>query len=99
MLISLFNTNGILSASTPTPAIRGGLWTISALALCFLATHLFLFAKSKKRNVSPPQTEEKPPQKEKEQAPATQEPVYYIVEKKRRRVKQSYGEPKEIRFR
>lgn len=97
MLISLFDTNGILSANTPTPAIRGGLWTVSALALCFLVTHLLLFAKSKKREISPAQTEEKPPQKE--QAPAKQEPVYYIVEKKRRRVKQSYGEPKEIRFR
>lgn len=86
----------ILSATSLPHALKGAIWTFGGLLLCFLITHLVLFVRSKQKE-EPPPTEEKPVAKE--QAPAKQEPVYYIVEKKRRRVKPSYGEPKEIKFR
>lgn len=77
--------------------LKGGLWTVSALTLCFLVTHLALFVNTKRKAQPPPIPQETPTKKE--PTPAVQEPVYYIVEKKRRRIKSSYGEPKEIRFR
>ena len=97
----LFPLSSVLLVS----AAQGFGGTILLFSLCFLGVHLAKIAvrgwrlydgtqdgKTSDKNAET--TESKS-----ETKPTVPEPIYYIVEKKRRRVKQSYGEPKEIRFR
>ena len=81
------------------PAILGILWLVVLFGVCFLAVHIAKLVKCgwlyQKKEDPPKPTEEK-----KEKAPEPKpsaEPVYYIVERKRK-TRQSYGEPKQIRF-
>ncbi len=82
-----------------TTAVFGVLWLTLLFGGCFLGVHIARLVKFgwlyQKKNDPPKPTEEK-----KEKAPEPKpsaEPVYYIVERKRK-TRQSYGEPKEIRF-
>lgn len=81
------------------PALFGVLWLALLFGGCFLIVHIARLVKFgwlyQKKEDPPAPTEEK---KEKTPEPKpSAEPVYYIVERKRK-TRQSYGEPKEIRF-
>lgn len=82
-----------------SPAIFGVFWLALLFGGCFLGVHIARLVRFgwlyQKKDVPTKPTEEK-----KEKAPEPKpsaEPVYYIVERKRK-ARQSYGEPKEIRF-
>ena len=85
-----------------SPAVFGILWLSLIFGLCFLGVHiarLVRFGWLYQKKQDDPKGEEKEKEK-KESAPKPKpsaEPVYYIVERKRK-PRQSYGEPKEIRF-
>ena len=82
-----------------TPVFFGVLWLVLLFGACFLGVHiarLVRFGWLYQKKAAPP----KPTEEKKEKAPEPKpsaEPVYYIVERKRK-TRQSYGEPKEIRF-
>lgn len=89
----------VLQNLLSAPAVFGVLWLVLLFGACFLGVHIARLVKfgwlyQKKEE---PQ---KPAEEKKEKAPEPKpsaEPVYYIVERKRK-TRQSYGEPKEIRF-
>ena len=88
-------TQNLLSASP----LLGILWLVLLFGACFLGVHIARLVKFgwlyQKKQTPPKPTEER---KEKTPEPKpSAEPVYYIVERKRK-TRQSYGEPKEIRF-
>ncbi len=74
-----------------TNIILGCIGIVLLFIISFLAVHTpaILQKTNKKRMENPPQS---PPQQ------TEVEPVYYIVEKKRKRVKETYSQPKQIRF-
>lgn len=82
-----------------SPAFFGVFWLALLFSGCFLGVHiarLVRFGWLYQKKETPP----KPAEEKKEKAPEPKpsaEPVYYIVERKRK-TRQSYGEPKEIRF-
>lgn len=86
-----------------TAAILGVFWLILIFSACFLAVHIvrlvcFGWLYQKQEKAQTPSEEKKEEKKEKAPEPKpSAEPVYYIVERKRK-PRQSYGEPKEIRF-
>ncbi len=82
-----------------TTAVLGVFWLFLIFGVCFLAVHIarlvcfgWLYQKQEKAQTETEEKKEKAP----EPKPSA-EPVYYIVERKRK-PRQSYGEPKEIRF-
>jgi len=80
--------------------VKGLLFSLLLLALCFFGIHLVILARlgwQYNKNPSPSPADEK---KEEKTTPAEkpQEPIYYIVERKTRRAKPAYGEPKQIDF-
>lgn len=92
--MSAYLLKNLLSA---TPAL-GVLWLILLFIVCFCGVHIARLVRFgwlyQKKN------EPKPSEEKKEKAPEPKpsaEPVYYIVERKRK-TRQSYSEPKEIRF-
>ena len=93
--------NNLLSAT----AFFGVFWLAVIFGGCFLGVHIARLVRFgwlyQKQEDAPKATNEKEGKEEKkEKAPEPKpsaEPVYYIVERKRK-TRQSYGEPKEIRF-
>ena len=82
-----------------TPAFFGVLWLAVLFGGCFLGVHiarLVRFGWLYQKKAEPPKANEEKKEKAPEPKPSA-EPVYYIVERKRK-TRQSYGEPKEIRF-
>lgn len=80
-------------------AVYGILWLVFLFLACFFGVHIARLVRFgwlyQKKKDEPKPTEEK---KEKTPEPKpSAEPVYYIVERKRK-TRQSYSEPKEIRF-
>lgn len=79
----------------------GIFWLILLFALCFVGVHVLRLARigqSYRKQERTVQKDEPVKEEPKQEAPpATSEPVYYIVERKKR-VKSSFGEPKQIRF-
>ena len=95
----IFSSQNLLLAG----AFFGVLWLCVLFVLCFLGVHIARLVKFgwlyKKKEEKPAPTQTKPAES-KEKTPEhrpSAEPVYYIVERKRK-TRQSYGEPKEIRF-
>ena len=76
---------------------QGFLWLIFLFVFCFFGVHILRLAII---GIQSFHTDEPDEEEIEKKAPSEQpkEPVYYIVEKKTRRVKSSYSEPKEIRF-
>ncbi len=90
--------NNLLAAT----AFLGVFWLAVIFGGCFLSVHIARLVKFgwlyQKKEEPPKPTEAKEEKKEKAPEPKpSAEPVYYIVERKRK-TRQSYGEPKEIRF-
>lgn len=89
-------------------ALLGVFWLAVIFGVCFFGVHIARLVRFgwlyQKKEEPQKATEEKEGKEEKaekkEKAPEPKpsaEPVYYIVERKRK-TRQSYGEPKEIRF-
>lgn len=93
--------NNLLS----TTAFFGAFWLAVIFGGCFLGVHIarlvrFGWLYQKKEESSKATNEKEGKEEKKEKAPEPKpsaEPVYYIVERKRK-TRESYGEPKEIRF-
>ena len=82
-----------------SPALFGILWLAVIFSVCFLGVHiarLVKFGWLYQKKSEPPKPAEEKQEKAPEPKPSA-EPVYYIVERKRKS-RQSYSEPKEIRF-
>lgn len=78
----------------------GVMWLIALFTACFLFVHLTRLVRFGWLYQKQPREERKPPEQAEKKTPETPpsvQPVYYIVERKRK-TRQSYGEPKEIRF-
>ena len=83
-------------------SIYGIVWLILLFCLCFLFVHVARLARlgqtyrKELKNVKP---DEENTANKREQTPqkTEPEPIYYIVERKKR-VKNSFSEPKQIRF-
>ena len=84
-----------LLLSLPT---KGGLLLLFLFVVCFLGVHFFKLALAGVESFQSILPKEEKEEEKKAPAEQPQEPIYYIVEKKTRRVKSSYSEPKEIRF-
>ena len=95
----IFNCT-LLLFSTP---FKGLLFLTLLFLVCLIGVHVVQLTKLGWEYKIKRATENESAEKQKEEKkPPTQdagEPVYYIVERKTRRVKSSYGEPKQIRFR
>lgn len=99
----LMSLKNLLSAT----AVLGVFWLLLIFGGCFFVVHIarlvcFGWLYQKKGKTQTPKEEKNDEKKSetKEKAPEPKpsaEPVYYIVERKRK-ARQSYGEPKEIRF-
>lgn len=89
----------------------GAFWLIFLFIVCFFGVHTVRLAKlgwkyrkegTEKKSAPPPSRREQepppPPPAERKESPQQPEPVYYIVERKRRKSRDSYSEPKEIKF-
>ena len=93
--------NPLENLLSATPFL-GVLWLVLLFGACFLGVHIARLVRFgwlyQKKEDAPKPKEEKEEKKEKAPEPKpSAEPVYYIVERKRK-TRQSYGEPKEIRF-
>ncbi len=92
--------NALKNLLSATPFF-GVLWLAILFGACFLGVHiarLVRFGWLYQKKEDPPKPTEEKEKKEKAPEPKpSAEPVYYIVERKRK-TRQSYGEPKEIRF-
>lgn len=84
-----------------TSAGAGIVWAIVLFLVCFFSIHIAKLAnlgrQAQKRLEQSAPPKQDPPAEKKAPAPSAQEPIYYIVEKKRR-AKQTFSEPKEIKF-
>ena len=86
-------------------ALLGVFWLAVIFGVCFFGVHIarlvrFGWLYQKKEELQKATEEKEGKEEKKEKAPEPKpsaEPVYYIVERKRK-TRQSYGEPKEIRF-
>ncbi len=94
------NTQIISNLLTVTPLL-GIVWLTLLFIVCFLGVHIARLVKfGWLYQKQPTQEKPKPPEQSEKKAPEktpSAEPVYYIVERKRK-TRQSYSEPKEIRF-
>ena len=89
------STFSLLSVS-----IWGFFWLALLFALCFgliLLIKLAKLGRAYQKQQSNPKEQEKTDEKESPSAQKTEEPIYYIVERKKR-VKSTFSQPKQIRF-
>lgn len=80
--------------------IWGLVWlgVLFGVSFCLvLIAKLVYFGRVYQKQQSQPSTPQKTEEKQNSPAQKTEEPVYYIVERKKR-VKSSFSEPKQIRF-
>ena len=101
-----FAARGALYNLNSATAIKGCVWLIVIFALCFCGVHLLRLAKmgwdstaQKQQRTTETADKRKDPAPPPPTPPTPQpEPVYFIVERKKKRAKNSYEQPKEIRF-
>ncbi|MBQ8308972.1 MAG: hypothetical protein IJX96_03970 [Clostridia bacterium] len=93
------NISFISNLLTVSPLL-GILWLVLLFIACFICVHITRLVKFGWLYQRRPYEKPKPPEQTEKKAPEktpSAEPVYYIVERKRK-TRQSYSEPKEIRF-